>query len=506
MRKAGLLSEGEVLLGKYHIGRKVGEGGMAIVYHAVSRGAAGFERPVVIKVIKPTLAMNPQMNRQFIREASVGSELQHPNVVQVFDLGEHEGMLCMVLENVAGKDLSALAYRARRARRVLSPELVAYIVIDVCKALECSHNNLDEEGDPRPIVHRDISPQNILLSRDGHVKLADFGMARAIGGTRHTAFGVIKGKLSYMSPEQSRGDEIDARSDLFGLGIVLWETLTGRRLFLAEDAQETIRRVRACDVPKISEVAPHVVPELATIVHKALEREEKDRYQTATDMRRAIQQYLRGARVVGPGVLTGVLEAYFPPGDDIEECAEPSLSYVDERDLDEEDDRTTQVDDFSPTLDDEPPDSPAAKHTLIMFGEDGKALQEELLQAQKDAEAAARTLIGQPGIENPFESSSKGVAAPAPTPTPAPAHPSEIPPPDDGRADEPRAQRIQAEPPWQQKSEATASEQPVNRGTRRKSSGKRKKRSRYAPFIISLLIGIPLGVSVGFVVFWLLTR
>ena len=505
MQQPGLLREGEILLGKYHIGPKVGEGGMAVVYHAVSRGAAGFERPVVIKAIKATLATNPQMNRQFIREASVGAELQHPNIVQVFDLGERNGVLYMVLEYVAGKDLAALAFRARRARRVLSPELVAFIMIDVCKALEASHEHLDVEGQPRPIIHRDISPQNILLSRDGHVKLADFGMARAIGATRHTAFGVIKGKLSYMSPEQSRGGEIDARSDLFCLGIVLWETLTGRRLFLANDAQETIRRVRACEVPPIVQAAPHVSPELGVIVHKALQPGLEERYQTATELRKALQNYLRGARVVGPGVLTAVLETYFPPGDEAVEVAEPSLSYVDRRDLDEDEDPTTRDDDFAPSLDNEPPDSPAMKHTLIMFGDDGKNLQDELLEAKRIATAkVAETLIGQPGIED--SDATPTLRDPPHSPLPAsatePFDEEQLFPSADAASGKPTKE----EPSWKRSPEGKSTGRPDRGGKARKSSGKRKKRSPYAPFIISLLIGVPLGVSVGFLVFWLLTR
>lgn len=541
------LAEGQVLLNKYRIGPKLGEGGMAVVYLATSLGAAGFERAVVLKVIKPHLARTPGMVDGFVREASLGAELDHPNIVQVLDLGDFQGMLYMVLEYVQGKDLAALTHKARRARRVLGPELVMSIGIDVCKALECSHTHVEADGTPQPIIHRDISPQNILISREGSVKLADFGMARALGTARQTAEGVVKGKLSYMSPEQSRGQEVDARSDLFSLGVVLWETLTGRRLFLAKNPVETVKRVRTCTVPPLTEVAPHVTPALADIIHTFLKAEPSERFQTATEARKAMQSYLRTARPLEANALADLVEVYFPIEQSVVQTALPELSFADEGDETDEA-ANSDLESQESTAEEEAPEEPDAKEapaTLLMYGEKAEELQRAFQEAQaaaktrsRDAQDGLPTMAFDPGTTNQAADELATVAdIPAPEIQRPAANPSAeakktppktvlVAPPAGAPAMTPRAGApavtpqgglpamstpqagmpatgtpmagVNAVTPVKQ-TPARVVPQPGQQGHEEDDSGSQRT------LIISLLIGIPLGALVGFLVFWLLT-
>jgi serine/threonine-protein kinase len=471
------LAEGHILLGKYRIVRKVGEGGMAFIYQAFSQGAGGFERPVVIKVIRPELARNREMVNQFVREASVGANLDHPNIVNVFDLGEHEGMLYIIMEYVAGRDLAALIQCARGARRVLGPEIVAFICVDVCKALECSHGYINDEGHPAPIIHRDVSPQNILLSRDGDAQLADFGMARALGTARVTAQGVLKGKLSYMAPEQSRGKEVDARADLFSLGVVLWESLTGRRLFLGENPTETIKRVRACQPPPLHKVAPHVPEKLRTIVHRLLLVEPDDRYQTATEVRKELQSFLRDARPVDSSGLAELLEAYFPVTDASRDTAITELSFSDEGNGE----TTTTVRDEVPP--DDAIEQGTPPHTMVMQGEQGEQLAAAFRRAQlgaaasQEAQPAALASLDK-GPGNEVGAIGQGLLSP-----PVLAGP----------------------PPWMIKpSPSYQGQTPMGQGP---DHDRREMAAGLSgPFFVSMLIGLPLGVGFGLLVYWLLTR
>jgi serine/threonine-protein kinase len=294
-----------LIFGKYEVLETLGRGGMAEVFRALSVGVAGFRRPVVIKRILPQLASNKQFVDMFIKEASIAASLDHPNIVQVFDLGQDEGDLFMVLEHVPGIDLGVMAQYYSDHGGGIPHELVAFVAVDVCKALECAHGQRDPRGRPRPVIHRDVSPQNVLLSVAGAVKLADFGLAMALGGTRATTPGIIKGKLGYMSPEQATGQrDLDIRSDLFSLGVVLHEALSGRRLFVGPTAAAIIQRVRSAQVPLLAEVAPSVPVVLAELVHSLLQQHRDDRPSSAQEVRRVLSRYLR---TVQPPVDAGIL-------------------------------------------------------------------------------------------------------------------------------------------------------------------------------------------------------
>lgn len=288
------MADESLIFGKYKLLEPLGRGGMAEVYRALSVGAAGFKRPVVIKRILPSLAANRQFVDMFIKEASIAASLDHPNIVQVFDLGEDNGDLFMVLEYVPGLDLGTIVQRFAETGRRLPHQIVAFLAVDICKALECAHDHHDADGSPSPVIHRDVSPQNVLISMAGTVKLADFGLAMAMTDARVTLPGIIKGKLGYLSPEQALGSrELDVRSDLFSLGVVLYEAIAGRRLFEGDSPGDTIRRVRDVRFQSLSRVAPQVPDQLVDLIHKLLSKDPEGRPSSAREVRKVLARYLR---------------------------------------------------------------------------------------------------------------------------------------------------------------------------------------------------------------------
>jgi serine/threonine-protein kinase len=279
---------------RYHISRKIADGGMAEIFLGTQRGVEGFERPVVLKRILASLLADPQFRNQMIDEAHVAMSLNHSNIVQVLDLGHARGRYFLVLELVEGWDLNQILSRARAAPFPLLPELSLYVVAEVCRALGYAHAKT-RDGQPLGIVHRDVSPHNVLVSEQGEVKLTDFGIAKAMGRREHTGHGVIKGKLAFMSPEQASGTAVDGRSDLFSLGTVLYLLGTGRRPFDAPTDLEALVRVRQCQFAPPAQVAPDISPEFARITLRAMQAAPADRYQSAEEMLVDIETVQRSA-------------------------------------------------------------------------------------------------------------------------------------------------------------------------------------------------------------------
>jgi serine/threonine-protein kinase len=279
---------------RYHISRKIADGGMAEIFLGSQRGVEGFERPVVLKRILASLLADPQFRNQMIDEAHVAMSLNHSNIVQVLDLGHARGRYFLVLELVEGWDLNQILNRARAASFPLLPELALYVVAEVCRALGYAHAKT-RDGQPLGIVHRDVSPHNVLVSEQGEVKLTDFGIAKAMGRREHTGHGVIKGKLAFMSPEQASGTAVDGRSDLFSLGTVLYLLGTGRRPFEAPTDLEALVRVRQCQFAPPAQVAPDISPEFARITLRAMRAAPADRYQSAEEMLVDIETVQRSA-------------------------------------------------------------------------------------------------------------------------------------------------------------------------------------------------------------------
>ncbi|HXX31887.1 MAG TPA: serine/threonine-protein kinase, partial [Myxococcaceae bacterium] len=257
-------------IGKYVVRRKLAEGGMAEIYLATSQGPEGFTKEVVIKRIRPAHADDPGFVRMFIAEARVASRLNHRNVVQIFDFDKHQDTYYLAMEHVPGKSLWEARRRAQQRRAPPGPTLVAQLGLEVARGLGHAHQ-LSDAGRPLGLVHRDVSPHNVLLGYDGAVKLADFGIAKA-ALTASTA-GTLKGKFAYMSPEQARARPLDARSDLFSLGIILWELLSGARLFTGESDVAVLRAVQEASIAPPGRLNVSVPRELDLAVMRCLERD-----------------------------------------------------------------------------------------------------------------------------------------------------------------------------------------------------------------------------------------
>ena len=291
-------SRGDVSrLGKYQLLRRLATGGMAEIYIARAEGMAGFEKLVVLKRILPQHAESEDFIRMFLTEARLAATLHHPNIVQVYDIGEDAGTFFFTMEWVKGQDLRKLVRAARKAERSLPLEHILLVVTGVAAGLEHAHEQTDPEGRPLGIVHRDVSPSNVIVTYDGAVKIVDFGIAKAASAQSATVAGTLKGKIPYMSPEQCRGETVDRRSDVFSIGTLLWELTTGLRLFSGDNEIAVLNRVARGDVPRPSSVRPDYPPGLEDIVMKALESDPTRRYQTAMDLQIELEDFAREVRL-----------------------------------------------------------------------------------------------------------------------------------------------------------------------------------------------------------------
>jgi len=278
--------------GRYKIQRRVADGGMAEIFLATQLGRDGFQKPVILKRIHSTIYADPQFRNMFIDEAHISMSLSHSNIVQVLDLGASSGRYFLVLELVDGWDLGRVLHRAAASGVRLPRELSLHITAEVCRALAYAHAKTDGQR-PLGIVHRDVSPHNVLLSEQGEVKLTDFGIAKAMNKREHTGVGVVKGKVAFMSPEQAHGKPIDARSDLFSLGTVLYLLVTRTRPFEGPSELETLLRVQKGDFRPPHVAAPDLQPEVAALVARAMQPDPDLRYQTADEMLADVERVLR---------------------------------------------------------------------------------------------------------------------------------------------------------------------------------------------------------------------
>lgn len=283
-------------IGPYQVLERISAGGMAEVYRAKQTGADNFERPVAIKRILPHIARDPNFIAMFQAEAKLAVQLQHGNICQIYQLGRHEDSFYIALEYVDGRDVGAILDLHQKQNKPIPLPQACYIIGRVCEGLDYAHNKKSSQGEPLNIIHRDISPPNLLISYEGEIKLIDFGLAKAVGSSIQTQAGIIKGKLAYMSPEQVRGATLDLRSDVFAVGIVFFELLTARRLFRRDSDLETFDAVRQCRVPRPSEINPGIPKALEEILLTALARDVDKRYQSAGAMNEAIQDFALSSR------------------------------------------------------------------------------------------------------------------------------------------------------------------------------------------------------------------
>jgi serine/threonine protein kinase len=285
---------------RYTILRKIADGGTAEIFLAKQHGAQGFEKTVVLKRIFTTFYADPQFRHMLVDEAHVAMSLNHSNIVQVLDLGESEGRYFLAMELVDGWTLDRILKRSKAAGVPIPPALALYVTAEICRALAYAHNKKRSDGDPLGIVHRDVSPHNVLLSEQGEVKLTDFGIAKAQNKTEKSLGNLIKGKVAFMSPEQASGGELDARSDLFSVGTMLYAMITRRHPFDAPTDYETLMLVKNGDYLPPETARPGLNPELYRAIRKAMGKTPADRYQKAEDMLIDVEQVMRLAfRPVG---------------------------------------------------------------------------------------------------------------------------------------------------------------------------------------------------------------
>ncbi len=281
-----------IRFGKYLLLERINVGGMAEVFKAKAFGVEGFQRILAIKRILPNMSEDQEFINMFVDEARLAVQLNHANIVQIYELGKHDSQYYIAMEYVAGKDLRRIIEGFRKRKEAMPVPLAAYICAKICEGLDYAHRKGYPDGRPMNLVHRDISPQNMLVSYEGDVKIIDFGIAKAADRLSKTQAGVLKGKFGYMSPEQVAGAEIDRRSDLFAVGVLLYEMLTCTRLFVAETDFSTLEKVRQCEIPAMRELNDGVPEALEDVVRKALAKDLDERYQWCSDFNEDLQRFL----------------------------------------------------------------------------------------------------------------------------------------------------------------------------------------------------------------------
>ncbi|WP_437827698.1 serine/threonine protein kinase [Sorangium sp. So ce1153] len=277
---------------RYRVIKRLASGGMAEVFVAESAGIEGFKKQVAIKRVLPQLSKKEQFIAMFLDEARLSAHLSHSNVVSVFDIGVGDGTYFIVMEYVDGADLRALLEHQKKVGRPMSVEVAAFMAAKMCQGLAYAHDLATADGKPLQIVHRDITPANVLITRYGEVKIVDFGLAKASSQLAESDAGIIKGKFGYLAPETVLEQGVDQRVDIFALGIILWEMLAGRRLFLGDSDYITVRLVRDAVIPSLQQLNSEVPRELEQIIRRALARDPGARYRNARDLGRDLTRFL----------------------------------------------------------------------------------------------------------------------------------------------------------------------------------------------------------------------
>lgn len=290
--RAGPLPGGTYFLGRYRVVDEIGIGGMASVHLARMDGPGGFQKWVAIKRIHPHLVEDETFVNMFLDEARVAARISHPNVATVFELGKHEDTYWIAMEYLHGEPLREVMRRTEELGQPMPPEIACRVIADAAEGLHSAHELLGKNGEKLGLVHRDVTPHNLFVTYDGNTKVVDFGIAKFTSRMANTRAGTLKGKLAYMSPEQVAGEPIDRRTDVFALGVVLWELTTGQRLFRMESDLDTLAKVQECNVPRPSTIVRGYPIDLEKIVMKALAKTKNERYRTAREFSRALQSLL----------------------------------------------------------------------------------------------------------------------------------------------------------------------------------------------------------------------
>jgi serine/threonine-protein kinase len=276
-------------IGKYEILTQLSIGGMAELFLGFTSGPGGFRKYVVIKRVLPDVRSNEQFERMFLDEARITAAFNHPNIAQVYDLGQEEDGLYLAMEFISGQNLNQVSAACFRRQETVPMGFSLSVARDVCQALHYAHTFTDPTGRQAHVIHRDVAQKNVMVTYDGVVKLLDFGIAKARGKLQRTVVGTVKGTTGYMSPEQVRGEQLDGRSDVFSVGVMLHELLTGERLFAGRDEREEMVKIVQAPIPRPVDVAPHIPEAVSSVVMKALERNPAERFATAKEMAKAIE-------------------------------------------------------------------------------------------------------------------------------------------------------------------------------------------------------------------------
>ncbi|MFE8601281.1 serine/threonine-protein kinase [Archangium violaceum] len=304
----------ESYFGKYRLLQQLALGGMAHIFLASIDGPDGFSKTCVIKRILPEYASLEAFSRMFADEAKVAALLTHPNIVQVFDFGKIDGQYYLAMEWIQGAALDRVLRHAWKAAFPLGTRVAVDVGIAVASALAYAHAKTLPDGTPLSLVHRDITPGNVLVSRDGIIKLADFGIVKSTVNHERTVAGVVKGKYAYMSPEQISNKDVDHRSDLFSLGIVLYEAATGRRLYKRDTIEATILAASRAEIPPLFEVNPDFPPGLERIITRLLAKDPEARYQSAREVHEDLERFRVAQNWTSSGSeLAALMATLFPP-------------------------------------------------------------------------------------------------------------------------------------------------------------------------------------------------
>ncbi|NVB85653.1 MAG: serine/threonine protein kinase, partial [Kofleriaceae bacterium] len=295
---------------RYRVIEKLESGGMAEVFRAESTGLEGFRKQVAIKRVLPHLGRNSKFISMFLDEARLSAQLSHSNCVQVFDIGVRDDAYFIVMEFVDGANLKSIASSMQNKGRTFPIPAAAYIAHEICKGLSYAHELTDRSGVSLQLVHRDVSPANVLVTKHGEVKIVDFGLAKASSQLEPSEPGVIKGKFAYLSPEAAHGEDVDCRADIFAVGIILWELLASQRLFTGDTDVQILHKVQAAKVPPISQINRSVPPELESIVRRALARDRHERYASARELGQDLSRFMfRFAQPVSGYDIANIVQA-----------------------------------------------------------------------------------------------------------------------------------------------------------------------------------------------------
>ena len=317
--------------GRYELLKKLATGGMGQVFLARQKGLGGFQKLLVVKRVLPHLSEEEEFIEMFLDEARIAALLNHPNIAQLFEMGQVDGIYFIAMEYVHGESLRQLVNTAQQKRGGLPVAFKVRIVAEAAAGLDYAHKALSQSGRPLGLIHRDVSPQNVLVGFNGSVKVIDFGVAKAANKISTTTAGAIKGKYPYMSPEQARGEELDHRSDVFGLGIVLYEVLTQTRLFKRDTDTATLRAVVGSKITPPSGVVDGLPKALDTIVLKALARKRDERFQSAGELQIALEEFLVSERLpANAALLSSYMRALYADRLEEEQAAsEPTQIHFD---------------------------------------------------------------------------------------------------------------------------------------------------------------------------------